>query len=436
MKIQNKNKEITLNNLILEIQDISSRISNTNTGFDFINESLKIIIRYTKSLSAGFFVLDETNYDFILKRSLPANMHDFYISTFEILSEDGDIGNSLQNATYYQSHSESQDIYHLILPLISIKSVKGLVIISSNHDYSQSELFILKLLHYFSSYIAVFLENQYLSSQNQKTQVLLDQLIASRTIELVENNTQLGEKIENLKLNLSMSIPHEVRTPINEIMGMSNYLLNFLKSKKDDCDEDIEDIIIDIKNSAARLNNLFENFIYHTRLSVIATSMKDIQALHSQYSPYCESIIKEQAIIRSNKYSRLSDLDVHLVSAVIKIGEEYLAKIIDELVDNAFKFSKEGTKVSINSHIDGKMYVISIKDLGVGIPSDFLDQISSYTQFNRMKNEQQGLGLGLAIAYKIIDLHNGDIDIDSRLGEFTHVTIKLPIVTDFNPDFI
>ncbi len=431
-----KNTEITLNNLIIEIQNICSRISNSNSGFDFINESLKILIRYTKSSSAGFFVLDETNYEFNLKRSIPTDKHDLYITTFKDLTDMGDIGNSLQNATYFQSHSENSSIYHLILPLISIKSVKGLVILSSNHDYTQSELYILKLLYYFSSYIAVFLDNQYLSAQNQKTQVLLDQLIASRTIELVENNTQLGEKIENLKLNLSMSIPHEVRTPINEIMGMSNYLLNIMKTKRNDFDDDVEEIITDIKNSASRLNNLFENFIYHTRLSVIATSLKDIQALHSQYSPYCESIINEQAIIRSNKYSRLSDLEVHLVSAVIKIGEEYLAKIIDELVDNAFKFSKAGTKVSINSCIEGTMYVISIKDLGVGLPADFLDQIGSYTQFNRMKNEQQGLGLGLAIVYKIIDLHNGDIDIESQLGEYTLVTIKIPIVTDFNPDFI
>jgi signal transduction histidine kinase len=426
-----KKADITLNNLILEIQGISNRISNSNTGFDFINESLKIMIRYTESSSAGFFILDTTNFDFNLKRNLPADTHDYYIATFEELTESGDIGTSLQNATYFQSSSQNQEKFHLILPLISIKSVKGLVILTSNHDYSQSELFILKLLHYFSNYIAVFLDNQYLSAQNQKTQVLLDQLIASRTIELVENNTQLGEKIENLKLNLSMSVPHEVRTPINEIMGMSNYLL-----KKSDCDEDIEEIITDIKNSAARLNNLFENFIYHTRLSVIATSMKDIQALHSQFCPYCESIINEQAIIRSNKFSRLNDLEINLVSAVIKIGEEYLAKLIDELVDNALKFSKAGTKISINSYIDGKMYVFSIKDSGVGIPADFLDQIGSYTQFNRMKNEQQGLGLGLAIVYKIVDLHNGEVHIDSRLGDYTNVTIKLPIVTDFNPDFI
>lgn len=431
-----KNNEITLNNLILEIQSISSRISYSNTGFDFINEALKIMIRYTESSSAGFFILDEYNFDFNLKRSIPADAHDFYIETFEELTETGNIGNALQNATYLQSSSHNQEMFHLVLPIISIKSVKGLVILTSNHNYSQSELFILKLLHYFSSYIAVFIDNQILSAQNEKTQVLLDQLIASRTIELVENNTQLGEKIENLKLNLSMSVPHEVRTPINEIMGMSNYLLNSLKTKKSDVDDDIEEIITDIKNSAARLNNLFENFIYHTRLSVIATSMKDIQALHSQFCPYCESIINEQAIIRANKYSRLNDLEIHLVSSVIKIGEEYLAKLIDELVDNALKFSKEGTKILINSYIDGKMYVFSIKDLGVGIPADFLDQIGSYSQFNRMKNEQQGLGLGLAIVYKIVDLHNGEVHIDSRLGDYTNVTIKLPIVTDFNPDLI
>jgi len=245
----------------------------------------------------------------------------------------------------------------------------------------------------------------------------------------------LGEKIEVLKSNLSMSIPHEVRTPINEILGMTNYLNSFLVQKIDANNEeksDLLEIISDIKKSAERLKNLFENFIYHTRLSIISTSLVEIENIQSQISPYCESIILEQAQLKAQTYNRLDDLDVNLVSAVIRIGEEYLAKLIDELVDNAMKYSLKGQKVYIFSSIEGNLYHLTLMDNGSGIPKEFLNQIDAYIQFDRKKNEQQGLGLGLAIVYKIVDLHQGKIEIESELNKFTKVSIKFKLDTNFN----
>ncbi len=435
MSIAKASKDNSFNELIAELAGLRKKLASSLHGFDLFGESLNLFSKYTDAESGCLFVLNKETFDFEPKKYTDVTYVEFYTNVYNDLSQSGAIGSALQNITYCQTHSEVSGKWHLIVPIVSMKFVKGLMVLTSVTDFAKVEIYVLKLISLYTEYIGLFLENQNLSEKNNRMQLLLDQLIASRTIELVENNAMLGEKIETLKLNLSMSVPHEVRTPINEIMGMSSYLLNLIANNQLDI-EDLTEIITDIKGSAVRLNNLFENFIYHTRLSIIAMSIKDIEALHAQFSPYCEAIIQEQITLKAGKYGRGKDLKVNLVSSVIKIGEEYLAKLIDELMDNALKFSSNGTQVIVESHIEGDMYSLSIRDNGVGIPKEFLNQIGSYIQFNRGKNEQQGLGLGLAIAYKIVDLHNGQIAIDSELGNFTEVTAKIPIYYGYNSEFL
>lgn len=435
MGIEKSVFDISFNELIVELAGLRKKLAASQFGFDLFTESLKLFSKYTEAQSGCLFILNDETYDFEPKKCTGNSDVEFYVNVYEDLTQSGAIGSALQNITYFQAYSEVSNNWHLIVPIVSMKFVKGLMVLTSANDFTKVEIYVLKLISLFTEYIGLYLDNQNLTEKNNRTQLLLDQLIASRTIELVENNTMLGEKIEALKLNLSMSVPHEVRTPINEIMGMSSYLLNLISNNQLEID-DLSEIISDIKDSAVRLNNLFENFIYHTRLSIIAMSIKDIESLHAQFSPYCEAIIQEQATLKAGKYDRSKDLKVNLVSSVVKMGEEYLAKLIDELIDNAFKFSTNGTSVLVKSHIEGNFYSASIRDNGVGIPKEYLNQIDSYIQFNRGKNEQQGIGLGLAIAYKIVDLHNGEISIDSELGIFTEVTVKIPIYQGFNSEFI
>lgn len=412
-------------------------LNQLNFSQNIVSESLKVLESFSNSSSCAFFRMNPENFDFSLNKANPDSTKHFYESVLEDLSESGNIGIAFQSGKFSVYYNERINIWHLLLPVISTKNVIGFFVLTSENDFSSTEIQLMNLLIIFSRAFGMAIENKEIYSKQSKTNELVDQLIASRTLELVENNQALGEKIESLKSNLSMSIPHEVRTPINEILGLVNYLNNFLfnyNTIKEQDRTDILDILKDIKFSANRLKNLFENFIYHTRLSIISTSIKEIEHIQSQISPFCESIIFEQAQIKAQSYDRVDDLEVNLVSSTLRIGEEYLTKLIDELVDNALKYSDTGEKVAIYSSIENDMYSLTISDNGSGIPAEFLNQIDAYIQFNRQKNEQQGLGLGLAIVYKIVDLHNGIINIESEEKKFTKISIKLQIANGFSYD--
>jgi two-component system sensor histidine kinase/response regulator len=118
----------------------------------------------------------------------------------------------------------------------------------------------------------------------------------------------------------------------------------------------------------------------------------------------------------AEKYSRLSDIEIgqETNSISINMSSEYYYSLVYELIDNALKFSKKSEKVVLNSSLDNNNFNISIIDQGIGIDKDKVKSIAALNQFNRKKNEQQGLGLGLAIATKIINIHNGNYRIESN----------------------
>lgn len=415
---------------------INSIISFTNSYINFdnstilIEESFQVIINLKIVNSCAFIKMDKETFDFSIHSSYPKNTFEYFESVLQNLSESREIGITFKSGNFYITNDKESNEYFLLIPMVCSGHIIGIYIIESEYNFEDISIQLLNILVLFVKSLSLAFENKELHSEIVNSSNLLDQLIASKTIELVENNQQLSEKIEVLKTNLSMSIPHEVRTPINEIIGMNSYLKSFFNNYNGIPEEDKNDIleiINDISTSSNRLKSLFENFIYHTRLSLISTSITEIEQLQNKYCPYCDSVIYEQAILKAQNYNRKADIKINLVSASVKMGEEYLAKLIDELVDNALKYSPKGKEVYIYSSIQQDYYFLTIHDQGLGIPQKYMNHIDSYIQFDRQSNEQQGLGLGLGIIFKIVDLHNGYIEIESEQNKFTKIMIKIPI---------
>ncbi|HYO88748.1 MAG TPA: ATP-binding protein, partial [Candidatus Limnocylindrales bacterium] len=114
-------------------------------------------------------------------------------------------------------------------------------------------------------------------------------------------------------------------------------------------------------------------------------------------------------------------------TVAVGISEEYLKKILEELIDNACKFSDPGTSISVRAWTQGEHYLIQITDLGRGMTQDHWENLGAYMQFDRRVYEQQGIGLGLVIAKRLTELHNGTIDFVSSTGQGTTVTVALPL---------
>jgi signal transduction histidine kinase len=106
--------------------------------------------------------------------------------------------------------------------------------------------------------------------------------------------------------------------------------------------------------------------------------------------------------------------------------EDYLKKIVAEITQNAFKFSKSGTAVAVDLQEDSDTVTLRVGDAGSGFSAEKMREIGAYMQFDRKRNEQQGMGLGLSIVKRLTELHGGKLVIQSEPGQGSRVSIRLP----------
>jgi signal transduction histidine kinase len=181
-----------------------------------------------------------------------------------------------------------------------------------------------------------------------------------------------------------------------------------------------------IHQSGRRLERLIENFLIYAQLELVASDPKNINALRIGQTEHPVPLIEKAARAIANQVNRPTDLSLELVDVAVPMAEEYLAKIVDELVQNAFKFSKAGTQVCVKLDEAFNMAVLSVSDQGSGFSTEQIARIGAYMQFDRRMHEQQGLGLGLTIAKRLVALHGGTLSIESTKEQGATIIAKMP----------
>jgi signal transduction histidine kinase len=137
-------------------------------------------------------------------------------------------------------------------------------------------------------------------------------------------------------------------------------------------------------------------------------------------------LIEARARDQAQAARRDADLVLDLADYPVGVSEDYLAKIVDELTQNAFRFSQRGSPVRIELKDLPGFVALSITDRGSGFSTEHIRKVGAYMQFDRKLHEQQGLGLGLTIAKRLTELHGGTLSIESRRGATTTVSARLP----------
>ncbi|MFB2934228.1 response regulator [Aerosakkonemataceae cyanobacterium BLCC-F154] len=234
---------------------------------------------------------------------------------------------------------------------------------------------------------------------------------------------QQSQKLEELRSSITFSLPHELRTPLNGILGFSELLLTELDTLEP---EEIKEMVEQIQTSGKRLYRLIQNFLLYAELELIATNPERIKALRSHQTDLVNSLISEQATQQAKQLQREADLHLQLEDAQLNISPARLKKVVEELVDNACKFSVPGTPINIISQVKNNSFILSITDKGRGMKPEQIENLGAYMQFERRLYEQQGSGLGLVIAKRIIELHGGSLTIESIPDRQTKIQITLP----------
>lgn len=239
---------------------------------------------------------------------------------------------------------------------------------------------------------------------------------------------RIAEAHENtmtrLRRNIVQALPHEMRTPMMGIIGYADMLHEDYELLSP---EQVRDFAASLVRSSRRLENVVETYIAYARLEVLMSDPEAREAMRGKQCELSEQII-ETAQATAARYQRENDLVLNLTASQVAIDADNLATVIDQLLDNAFKFSKAGSKVSVETRERGDRVEILVLDFGRGIPPGALDKLGgAFMQFDRPDQQQEGSGLGLAIATRLIRLHGGTITFKSRPRVETLVEVTLPL---------
>ncbi|HOW67588.1 MAG TPA: hybrid sensor histidine kinase/response regulator [Candidatus Paceibacterota bacterium] len=234
---------------------------------------------------------------------------------------------------------------------------------------------------------------------------------------------QAEQKLADLRANITLALPHELFTPLSGIMGFAEIISMDPASLKAD---EIAEIGKAIHDSSQRLYRLIENFLLYAQIELLKSDTAGLQSLRSNWTDNTHELVESRAREIAQKTDRLPDLHLDLQPAGACILEEYLKKILLELLDNAFKFSTKGTPVVASSGPCSEGYRFSVMDKGLGMTPKQIADIGAYMQFERKLHEQQGSGLGLAIAKRFSELHGGSLSIQSAPEDGSTVTVILP----------
>jgi len=235
-------------------------------------------------------------------------------------------------------------------------------------------------------------------------------------------NTKFNEQ----RVNVLKMLPHELRTPLNGILGVAD-LLEMGETNLEELQQYAEILRI----SGERMLRLTTNFLLCAELQMQAENPGRTAPLFDN-EPFCDA--QEMAVVlekRALTNERPDDLRQKIGHGRAALPPQALAKILDEILDNALKFSKLGDAVTVTGEAEGDVYRWAIEDHGLAVPSiDMLESRGLFIQFNRKTNEQQGAGMGLHLVEKLCANYEGTLKFKSTPGGGITVEICLPLVVD------
>jgi signal transduction histidine kinase len=224
------------------------------------------------------------------------------------------------------------------------------------------------------------------------------------------------QMLTQLRSSMPPQLPHEFFTPLAGIIGLMDLLRSDFPSF---APAEVTEIHGEIYKSALRLQRTLRNYLQILDLQGSASAAEPPPLSSAETEESIKDGINE--VLRQNE--RRDDVGFRASACSILVKARDLSRVVEELVDNACKFSRQGTPVTVVLGADGRLIVT---DQGRGMTSEEIDRIGAFQQFDRKKYEQQGLGLGLVLVQKLSSLCGAKFLITSQPGEGTQVEVAFP----------
>jgi signal transduction histidine kinase len=238
---------------------------------------------------------------------------------------------------------------------------------------------------------------------------------------IVKNLDEI-KTMDNLRRDLVANVSHDLRTPLATIQG---YLETILIKKDSLSEMEKENYLKTILNSTERLKTLVSELFELSKLEARETKPK-LEPF--SIGEIVQDIKQKNKVIAEKKGIDLNvDFPYNLPLVYADIG--MMEKVIQNLLENAIKFTSENGSVTIKLEPQGHMILVKVQDSGEGISSDALPHIFDRYQRNERSGqlENKGLGLGLAIVKRILEVHEIEISVESTKGKGTSFSFQIPV---------
>lgn len=236
---------------------------------------------------------------------------------------------------------------------------------------------------------------------------------------IVMNDISRVRRLESVRRDFVSNVSHELKTPVTSILG-------FVETLVDGAAEDPErrkEFLDIVQHHAARLNLIIEDLLSLSRLETA-----DERVPLERRRIYD---IVERCRLSSHTAATSKQIDVMLDIAgdpSARVNESLLEQALNNLIDNAIKYSNEGDSITVEVREKDGRLLLSVSDTGPGIPAEELPRI--FERFYRVdrtrSRELGGTGLGLAIVKHIARAHGGDVTVSSTLDSGSTFTIWIP----------
>lgn len=233
-----------------------------------------------------------------------------------------------------------------------------------------------------------------------------------------ESSFKLAVEQEKLRTDLLRSISHDLRTPLTSISGNADMLMS---DKIIFDEEQKQELYSDIYDDSVWLINLVENLLSITRM--------DDAKLNLNIKPEIISDVIEEALSHIGRRRKKHNIDVCLADELLiaRMDASLIVQVLVNLLDNAIKYTLEGSNITISAWKEDKRVYMSVADNGEGILAQDKEKIFEmfYSGDNLRSDSRRGLGLGLALCKAIIMAHGGEIKVSNNRPRGTIFTFFL-----------
>lgn len=234
-----------------------------------------------------------------------------------------------------------------------------------------------------------------------------------------------AREAEQIKTNFIANVSHELRTPLHAISGYCQLLLEDIAGSMDEqATQFVERIYANSESLVTIVNDI---------LDLSFTGSEEFETLQQPFSPQVLLVsLHQQSTKQAEEKSLAFELTLAPDLPSTLIGDKQLVRrVVNSLLSNAFKFTEKG-QVHLRACVNGTTWRISVSDTGIGMGPEVLEHI--YEPFwqadSSITRQYGGTGLGLTIAQQMVQMMDGKIEVESKVGEGSTFTVTLPLVLD------